>query len=606
MVKLDCVFMNKVRNSAQRYINFFTRARGRSILGTEKCRKICIFHFFVVTLQPENLTIMLKTHFTTLLLLLGAFWEWSYGANTVTDAILTQLDEVVANRTKYIHAKEEELDRLKSLYRIASPVHQGKISMQIAEQYDGFNTDSTLYYATLAEHIADEVADSLLRQQARIYIGRCYAINGRYEEARQMLLPIESELTDSNRVLYYKTCSSMYVWAAEFTTIQAEKEADWAHIPALRDSVLRYETDPVWIAHERALQFAYDYPRGAISLLQPVLDSLPAGDNYIRYLANTMGSSYAALQMPDSAIYYFALSAICDMQHGVMEHASLREVALLLYRSGKTEDIERAYGYMNCCIEDAAYSKARLRTIEMAGDMPLILNAYRQAISSQQAQQKRLIIILQIATVLMGLLITMVTIVYVRRSRLNKELSAVNEQLQQVNARMQAVNEQLSAANTSLQDSNRIRDTYVTRYMAECSAIIETMTQYHKQLLRTALSDQPKALFQMVKSNEVIDKTLHDFYQRFDESFLSLFPNFVPELNNLLREDERFTLSSPQRLTSELRILALIRLGITDSEDIAHFLRLSVKTVFNYRSTSRNRALNERHNLEEQIRQIGM
>ena len=119
------------------------------------------------------------------------------------------------------------------------------------------------------------------------------------------------------------------------------------------------------------------------------------------------------------------------------------------------------------------------------------------------------------------------------------------------------------------------------------------MAQYQKTLRRTALSDNPKQLLNIVKSNELIEKTLHEFYQHFDESFLSLFPTFIEDLNADLPPEEQFnTTSSTPRLTTEMRVYALIKLGITQSEDIARFLRISVKTVYNYRTQTRNQAIN--------------
>ena len=132
--------------------------------------------------------------------------------------------------------------------------------------------------------------------------------------------------------------------------------------------------------------------------------------------------------------------------------------------------------------------------------------------------------------------------------------------------------------------------------MTECSDIIETMTQYQKTLRRTALSESPKQMLNLVKSNELIDKTLREFYQHFDESFLSLFPTFIEDLNATLPPEEQFSINTnTQHLTTELRVYALIKLGITRSEDIARFLRISVKTVYNYRTQTRNQALTTNH-----------
>lgn len=153
---------------------------------------------------------------------------------------------------------------------------------------------------------------------------------------------------------------------------------------------------------------------------------------------------------------------------------------------------------------------------------------------------------------------------------------------------------------TSSHDSNRIRDAYVTRYMTECSDTIEQMNLYHKSLLRLAQSEQIKPLIRTIQQTNPTDNVLRDFYQHFDETFLSLFPHFVEDLNSLLRPEEQFALPQQNRLSTELRIFALIRLGVTNSEDIAHFLRLSTKTVYNYRTQTRNRAI-RRDSLEDDL-----
>lgn len=240
----------------------------------------------------------------------------------------------------------------------------------------------------------------------------------------------------------------------------------------------------------------------------------------------------------------------------------------------------------------------------MANDMPLILNAYRAHITLQKRQLKALIYAMIAFIAILAFLIIILFIFIQRYRKLNLIAQQRNTQLSALNTQLSALNAQLSTLNDQLTISNRIRDTYVTRYMTECSDIIETMTQYQKTLRRTALSESPKQMLNLVKSNELIDKTLREFYQHFDESFLSLFPTFIEDLNATLPPEEQFSINTqhstlnakpstptPKHLTTELRVYALIRLGITRSEDIARFLRISVKTVYNYRTQTRNQAL---------------
>lgn len=518
-------------------------------------------------------------------------------------SILLRLDTALVNRPQYIAAREQHIATTTALYRVAERETKYRFAQQLYSEYEGFDNDSALFYAEQSLLLARRYMDEAAVQRSTVCCAQCMAMAGSYRAALEQLQPLQDRILPDVANLYYKVLSLTYIWQAEFTTIQAERDSARSQILPLRAHILETESDTVLYAQEEALMLLEESPRAAIRLLLPVYYALPERSDSVRYLANTLGSCYQRLYwqtddpaMQDTALFYFAQSALCDMQHGVLEHASLREVALILFQRG---DVERAYQYMNCCIEDADRSKARLRTIEMAGDMPLILNTYRQMILEQQHKQHILILSLGIGSCALVLFLLVLMWLLRRRRVLNRQLSLLNGQLQDINRR-------LSVTNAQLKDSNRIRDAYVTRYMSECSHIIEAMSQYHKTLLRASLSDQPKNLFQLVKSTEVIDRTLREFYNHFDATFLSLFPQFVADFNTLLHPDEQFALPQQGHLSTELRIFALIRLGITDSEDIAHFLRLSVKTVYNYRTQTRNRALSDRDHLEERVLQIGL
>ncbi len=511
---------------------------------------------------------------------------------TLFVSILFQLDTVIANRQVYISAHEEDILTTKNYYCMAEGQTKYHLAQQLWQQYNGFNNDSALIYAREAYHLAQ---DDLQKQQANIHIANSLAVAGNYTAALGILNDIDPSRYPDIANEYYKTLNLTYIWQAEFSTIAEDKARAREHILPLRHLTIATETDSAWLKQEQALTFLPQSPQQALDILLPTYRTLPANSPYIRYFANTLGSCYQNLYwqthdpaMQDSALLYYATSAIADMQQGVLEHASLREVALILYQRG---DIERAYQYMNCCIQDAEQSSARLRTIEMAGDMPLILNAYQSQINQQQHQLKILVYAMIAVVAVLALLLVVLALLLRRYKRVNTKLSTLNAQLSTLNT-------QLSTLNTQLTISNRVRDTYVTRYMTECSDIIETMAQYQKNLRRTALSENPKQLLNLVKSNELIDKTLHEFYQHFDESFLSLFPTFIEDLNADLPPEEQFNTStkdSKPHLTTELRVYALIHLGITRSEDIARFLRISVKTVYNYRTQTRNNALQPLH-----------
>lgn len=499
------------------------------------------------------------------------------------DPILDTLDETLAMSDTYMAEKTNRIDRLRDDYHNArTSSDRYYYAEQLYHEFNGFSADSAIYYAGLCTTYSNT---PIQHQRAAIYTAQNLAMQGQYASAFRILSPLQNDLDSANRADFYRALNLTYVWQSEFSTIPEEKEFARSQIPVMRDSIRAYITDTIWYAQETALtKLEQGEPQQAIDLLEPMLLALPENSDYIRYLANSLGSCYCRVGNEDKALHYFAQSAISDIQLSVMEHASLREVALILFRRG---DIERAYTYMNRCVHDAQFCKARLRTIEMANDMPFIQNTYR--VSLQQKQQRLTYTALAL---LIGLILMSISSIVAY-----KMMHQAKQSRQQVVETLA----QLQAANEELTQSNRIRATYVIQYMSECSHGIDKSDQYLKHLLRIALQGNQQSLFQAIQSHDFIDNAYKEFYQHFDETFLSIFPHFIEDLNTLLRPDQQFAIPAKPVLNTELRILALIRLGITDTEDIARFLRHSVKTIYNYRTKNRGRAIGNREELEKRV-----
>lgn len=488
-----------------------------------------------------------------------------------SEAVLQELDVTLEHRGEYI-AQREQL--------IAGATTPEERYMA----YDAFNTDSALYYA---ERMVATAVDSVELQRAHIFRAKSLAVHGMYRQAKEILLPMTPDPV--NAFFYYQALGLTFVWESVFSTIRTEQEQARAAIPEIRRRIIDLYDDPVWRVQEHALLLLDSDIVASTALLHTVLDTLPRENDYTRYLANTMGSCYRIRNMEDSALYYFAISAISDMEHGVMEHASLREVALILYRRG---DIDRAYRYMSTCIEDARFCRARLRTIEMANDMPVILNTYQQAIEGRARMRAYIIIGLLVGVLVLLLFLFVVAYLLRRVARARREL-------------LRATNE-LKRNHINLQQASRIQNTYLTQYIRECSDIIERLDTHQRELIHIARQGKFEPLYNAVRNTDFIDGILRDFYADFDASFLALCPRFVSDLNALLRSDAQFVLPENGRFSTQLRICALIRLGITDSDDIARFLRHSTKTIYNYRAAIRNAALDNRDDLESRIRAIPM
>lgn len=201
-------------------------------------------------------------------------------------------------------------------------------------------------------------------------------------------------------------------------------------------------------------------------------------------------------------------------------------------------------------------------------------------------------------------------VIYVRRQmkrteQARREVEEANNRLKELNEELHCSNNMLKEANRSIAENSRLKEAYIGRYMDQCSLYIEKIDEYRRQLGKLAAAGNVQDLYKSLKSSKFIDKELQDFYAGFDDTFLQLFPTFVDDFNALLMPEEHIIPKQGERMNTELRIFALIRLGITDSVKIAHFLRYSVTTIYNYRTRVRNKAAGSREELEKRVADIG-
>ncbi|MCS2585106.1 DUF6377 domain-containing protein [Bacteroides sp. BFG-551] len=294
-------------------------------------------------------------------------------------------------------------------------------------------------------------------------------------------------------------------------------------------------------------------------------------------------------------------SAISDIQAVVKENNSLRALAELMYEEGQ---MARADHYMKVSIEDANFFNARLRNLQASRMLPVIDRAYRK---EKEAQRKELQILLVIISVLSVFLLIAVTyaIRQIRKvARARRRVLEVNEELKRLNDELMLSNDRQCTINQTLSEANHIKEEYVGRFMGLCSVYIDKLETYRRMLNKKAATGKVAELYKALKSNQFIEDELKEFYENFDSSFLSIFPDFVLSFNKLLPKEEQIIPKQGEHLTTELRIFALIRLGIDDSPRIAGFLRYSITTIYTYRSKLRNKSL-FKETFEEEVMKIG-
>ena len=299
-------------------------------------------------------------------------------------------------------------------------------------------------------------------------------------------------------------------------------------------------------------------------------------------------SAYKGKNDRENPNKYFTISAISDVLNRARENLSLKILAKLIFESG---DIDRASKYMKNAMEDAILCNARINTIE-ASDMYLFIDK-----AFQEKEKHKFIII----TALLIALCIVCILLFILSVQLKKQKGKV----EQANESLSYHLYEIQQMNSILADNNKIKEEYVGLYMEQYTSYISKIANFKKRALKIAKSEDIKKVTSFLHSSLNTEEDLAEFYNNFDKAILNLFPNFVEDFNALLLPENAIIPGPGKLLTPELRIFALIRLGITDSVKIAHFLQYSLSTIYNYRSKMRIKANGDRNEFEEKVARIG-
>ncbi|MFA5971761.1 MAG: DUF6377 domain-containing protein [Lentimicrobiaceae bacterium] len=525
--------------------------------------------------------------------------------NTDMDSLLKVLDKTVENHQIYSNQKEAKLNKLKDLLKYTSTdLQKFEIYGQLFDEYRSYKSDSALTYAREKLQIAEKLNDKNNLTNARLNLAAIMGINGLYKEAMDILSAINISQTPELKAYYFHIYRTVYGYMADYTVSSQEKIRYNSLTSAYRDSLLVVNA-PSSATHimvesdQLIVRKQYDK---ALELLMKYYPTIKDDIHTKAIIAYSISSAYLGKNERNLEKRWLAISAIYDIQSATKEYISLRRLAFLLYEDG---DVDRAYKYIRQSLEDALFCNARLRTYEISQMLPIIDKAYQL---QTEARQRQLVTTLVSISILSLFLLIAILLVYRQMRHLSaarKELSVANEQLNNLNHALSATNHQLNSTNKTLVEANLIKEEYIGRYMDQCSLYIDKLDSYRRLLNKTAAAGKIQDLLNAIKSKQFIEDELELFYTNFDSTFLQLFPTFVEEFNSLLVDNEDIQLKQGELLNTELRIFALIRLGIKDSVKISHFLRYSLSTIYNYRTKLRNKAICPRNEFEDMVMQIG-
>lgn len=512
-----------------------------------------------------------------------------------------RLNETLANKLEYNLRKEERINQLKSLQINLSPLSQYELNNNLVNEYRKFKLDSAISYVKKNIAIAQRLNREDLDNSAQLQLATLYTLRGLYREAEHILTSInKSKLTNDLLANYYEAYSQLF--GNYISNNETEKYSLQCEI--YRDSLLVL-LDPSSIRYRlnRAeksinLKLSSNTEEDLLKLIAVENSDTP---NYAM-TAYLLGQLYRQQGRRDLAQKYYALSAIADMRIANKDNASLQNLAILFYESG---DIDNAFKCSNSALEDAIFCNVQFRTLRMSEFYNIINTSYQEKENKNKSTLHLFLLLVSILSISLAIAIIFVYKQMVRLSRTREELFQTTQQLALLNSEITSTNEQLQLKNHELSDSNHIKEEYIAQFFDLCSTYINKLDNYRSMLNKKALANQHEELFKILRSTTLVETELEELYKIFDTIFVNLYPTFVKEFNALLIPEEQVVLKPNEILNTELRIFALIRLGITDSVKIAAFLRYSLSSIYNYRTRARNKAAVTRNEFEEMVGKIG-
>ena len=513
-------------------------------------------------------------------------------------ALLQKLDSMIEASETIVAEKNKKIAMLKQM---AAKENNTSLLLEryreLSEEYYVFKFDSAKVYVEKGLALAKKVQNRRFIVTNTIMKAKLLSIGGLYSEAIHTLNTIvpdslgEQDMTFDYNIAYF----TIYSYWADYCN-------DNTYSPIYKERSIAYLKNA--IANIDDNNSAYDYYMGEYHVYIDKDDD-KALKHYFRTLEKNgmtsrvyamasfaIANNYSAHENMEKYEEYLIKASICDILCCTKENLALQYLATHLFKQDD-ENIERARIYINFAMDDAKTYNNRLRILEISQKLPVIVSTYHKMVTTQNT-------FLRYAVWGISLLVVTMLILLYFFFRQNKLLSKRRQELHNSNNLLKETNERLNRANEQLLDTNRKREGLAKLYIDLCAKYIDRIAKFQMMVQRKIKANQINDLLSHISSSRVNQEDAATFMKRFDEAFLNLYPSFVTEFNTLLKEDEQIVIKQPNTLTTELRIFALIRLGVKESSEIAALLYYTPRTIYNYRSAFKNKAI-DRESFEQRV-----
>lgn len=545
--------------------------------------------------------------------LLFLFFTLTSIATVFSDSLINELNKAIRQASTYDNKNLQEISNLKSSLDKTAPDDLGQqyqIHLKLYEAYKYYNYDSAFDYNRKLQKFAEYKNDPSLLADAKIKLVFIMLSGGMFKESFDSLniISIKNVTTDVTAA-YYSLKARCYYDLADFNNDQFYSPLYSKLANSYIDSALHlFPTSSFDYSYFSGLRdFKIGKTAEALGRLQNLVNTQSLSFHEFALASSMIGGILIKQGDNEKARDLLTQASIADIKSSTKETLALLYLAGIIYKEG---NIKNALLYIEKANEDAVFYKARLRKVQIGSILPLIEG---EMISTIELQKQKLITYLVLLGLLVLLLAGFAIIIRMQVKKLkfarfslleaNLKQQQINEELLESNLLKEKYNAQLQLINAQLSEANKIKEEYIGYYFSMDTAFIariEILIQSIDKKLNERKWEEIKLLIKSVNLKTEKEELLKNF----DKVFVRLFPHFVAQINTLLREEDQIILKENQLLNSELRICALIRLGITENEKIAEILDYSINTIYAKKTKIRNRTINSRDDFERKLIEI--
>ena len=514
--------------------------------------------------------------------------------------LIQRIDSIIDNITQIYGKKQARIDFYKSMaHKSQKPETLLSAYDKLYDEYFVFQFDSAMVYADKAITLADRIGDKFHHDKCRIEKASLLGVGGLYGEAVALLDEIDSTHLD-NELRFDYTIAYYFIY-----TYWADYCHDYYYSPRYHERANNYLKQAVTMLRPTDSYYNFFWgeyfiyvernDKRALEHYFKTLSTVPIESRWYAMASYAIANNYSANNNNNKYEEYMLRACISDLLNCTRENLAMQDLAMYLFKKGD-DNILLAERYINFAMDDAKNYNNRLRIIEISQKLPVIVSTYREKLSSQNN-------IMRFALFGVSILFAFVVVLLYFYSRQNQLLARQRHELSESNNLLSSLNDKLNTLNSRLLDTNSRRERLAKLYIDLCAKYIDRLSKFETLVKRKIKVGQVNDLLNTASSSRLSEEDAATFMNSFDTAFLDLYPSFVDEFNALLRTDEQIVPSHKGRLTTELRIYALIRLGVKESSEIAALLFYTPRTIYNYRSTIKSRAIN-RETFECDVEQL--